>query len=236
MCSVVYYIARVIYFKEIKKMIVRAQALKTQAYNLILSAIKEQEIEPGRIYSEQWFAEKFGISRTPVREALLQLRNEGMVDTLSNRGIMIKPMSIEDAESIYQTRTAIEGFCAANLARGVKASDPEALEVLKKVEELLNTKDSTRKLDIDLEFHRQMILYAKNVRLESVFNQMFNRMSVYWNVSTEILGRSERAYQEHTKILNAIKEGESLKAYELSQWHMKQMCSEVTELLKEKGY
>ena len=69
---------------EIRKPI----SLKKQAYEAIRTAVLQRELKRNLIYSEQWFADRFQISRTPVREALLQLRNEGLIEVLPNRGVI----------------------------------------------------------------------------------------------------------------------------------------------------
>ena len=93
--------------------------LKERAYASIRDAIINRQIRRDMIYSEQWFAEKFGVSRTPVREALLQLRNEGLVDVIPNRGMIIRNLTMDDAKHLFQMRGASEGFCAAHLARSL---------------------------------------------------------------------------------------------------------------------
>ena len=104
-------------------MIGRAKSLNVQAYDLISDAIIQSIIKRNEIYSEQWFADRFQISRTPVRKALLQLRAEGMIETLPNRGIIVKPLSRIDARGIFQMRMAVEGFCASELTRQIQAGN-----------------------------------------------------------------------------------------------------------------
>ncbi len=113
----------------------RSATLKEQAYQAILDGIVSQKIQRGQIYSEQWFADSFQISRTPVREALLQFRLEGLMEVLPNRGVKVRTFSRQDALNTFQLRAAIEGFCAANLAR--HHQEPEARLSLRRIGESL---------------------------------------------------------------------------------------------------
>ena len=106
------------------KMIIKKSAsLKTQAYDSIREAVINHTININEIYSEKWFADNFQISRTPVREALLQLRSEGLIEVLPNRGVIVKPMTMKDAKDIYQTRIMVESFCASYLAQHSKEEE-----------------------------------------------------------------------------------------------------------------
>lgn len=71
-------------------------SLKAQVYEYLKQAIINGDLKIGEIYSEQYFADKLSISRTPVREAILQLQHENMVEVKANRGIIVKPLLLDE--------------------------------------------------------------------------------------------------------------------------------------------
>ena len=83
---------------------------KEQIYQYLKEAIIKGDLKPGEIYSEQQFADKLNVSRTPVREAILQLKSEDLVEIYNNRGLGIKPLTEADLEQIIQARIAIENY------------------------------------------------------------------------------------------------------------------------------
>ena len=110
-------------------------SLKRMAYESIRTSVLQRQLKRNVIYSEQWFADKFKISRTPVREALLQLRTEGLIDVLPTRGVIIHPLTLQDATDICHMRAAIEGYCSAYLAQHTQ--EPEAQKALERVKTVL---------------------------------------------------------------------------------------------------
>src|SRR4051794_41593164 len=82
------------------------------ATELIREAIVDGRLEPGRRLKEEELARELGISRTPVREALLMLQAEGIVDAIPNRGAVVRVHTPEDLDDLYQLRALLEGYAA----------------------------------------------------------------------------------------------------------------------------
>lgn len=214
-------------------MIKRQVPLKEQVYELILEAIIKNEIKSGEVYSEQWFAEKFQISRTPVREALLQLREEGMIETIANKGVIVKPISLEDAREVFQLRMAIEGFCSNYLAEEVAKENPKAIATLKYLEELMSDESGTAFSVLDLDFHHKIIEFSENQKLLQLIAQLKNRMVVYWGTSRGIPQRTPKAYEEHTRLLDAIRNGDNNLAYKYSTEHLQNIYNDISGYLQD---
>ena len=96
---------------------IKKVSYKDQVYQYLKHAIIKGELQTGVIYSEQQFADKLEVSRTPVREAVIRLTNEGMLEVFSNRGWGVKPVLPEDLQKILQARIAIEGYSLRYLVR-----------------------------------------------------------------------------------------------------------------------
>jgi len=193
-------------------------SLKKQAYEAIRMAVLQRELKRDLIYSEQWFADRYQISRTPVREALLQLRNEGLIDVLPNRGVIIKPITLEDAKNIYHMRAAIEGYCSAYLAN--HAHEEGGIETLKRVETVLERCHENFNYTDELQFHLEIIQYTKNPEFINQFSRMRAKIDVFWYEITSGEARYEEIYTEHKAILDAMKAGDAEAAREASERHL----------------
>lgn len=199
---------------EVKK----AATLKSQAYEAIRTAILHRELSREQVYSEKWFADELRISRTPVREALLQLRDEGLIDVLPNRGVIIKPVTVRDAENVYQMRAAIEGYCAAYLAR--HAHEESGIAALAQIETLLERCHESFNYADEMQFHFDIIQYTQNQEFMGQYERMRAKMDVFWN---EIVGgedRHEEVYREHKVILESMRAGNPDGARAASEEHL----------------
>ena len=202
-------------------------SLKEQAYIDIRDAIIEKRIRRDRIYSEQWFADSFSVSRTPVREALLQLRSEGIIDVLPNRGMIIKNQTLEDAKQIYQMRAAIEGYCAAYLAN--HHQEPEAIRILDEIEASMTRCRENFNLDDELNIHVQTIAFAGNPMFEEEFRRMRVRIELFWHDVIALTNRAEEAHMEHVRILEAMRRGDAFGAYQASLNHSQVTLQRICE-------
>ena len=122
-------------------------SLKAQVYEYLKQAIINGDLKVGEIYSEQYFADKLSISRTPVREAILQLQHENMVEVKANRGIIVKPLLLDEIKKIIETRLAIEGYSSSILAKNLTTKEGKNLiylleDNLSKQQEILTSSDA----------------------------------------------------------------------------------------------
>jgi DNA-binding GntR family transcriptional regulator len=97
------------------------------ATELIRQAIVDGRLPPGRRLKEEELARELGISRTPVREALLMLHAEGLVDVAPNRGAAVRSHSVEDLDDLYQLRAVLEGYSTRRAAHRLSDDEIHAL-------------------------------------------------------------------------------------------------------------
>lgn len=199
---------------EIRKPI----SLKKQAYDAIRTAVLQQELKRDLIYSEQWFADQFHVSRTPVREALLQLRNEGLIEVLPNRGVIIKQVTFEDAKNICHMRAAIEGYCSAYLAK--HAQEEGGREALKRVETVLERCRENFNYADELQFHLEIIQFTNNPEFIDSYSRMRTKIDVFWNDVAGQANRHAEIYREHKAILDAMKAGDAETARRANEQHI----------------
>lgn len=202
--------------------------LQEQAYAEIKERIVCGELEKDRIYSETKLAQEIGISRTPVKEALVRLSQEKLVDILPSRGFRLHRMSEEDIWGTYQLRTAVEGFCVVHLAHRKdtpqgKAHLERLEQSLKEMEALLPEAATETFWEADLSFHRRLVEAADNPEFVQLYESYNHRMSFIAKRSFQSPNRREVALQEHRRIVEAIracKDREDMAAFSAVRVHM----------------
>lgn len=209
-------------------------SLKAQVYEYLKQAIINGDLKIGEIYSEQYFADKLSISRTPVREAILQLQHENMVEVKANRGIIVKPLLLDEIKKIIETRLAIEGYSSSILAKNFKTEAGKHLihlleDNLSKQQEILTSSDAYYKfMKLDLEFHHAIVNFTNNNYFSEIIKMLRARLKIATLKSLYETNRLNDALNEHYLLVNDIKSGDSQKAFQAFKFHM-QKTLEIME-------
>ncbi|MBZ4688579.1 MAG: hypothetical protein PWQ96_1688 [Clostridia bacterium] len=220
-----------------KKSIKKAPSLKEQVYNYLREAIINDEFEMGKLYSDQWVADQLGVSRTPVREAVQQLKHEGLLEVVPYKGFKVKTLSETEINEVFEVRDAIEGFCIKKL---IKNQDTrEAKELLEKLEKIIAEQkksyanNSRRDFwDTDRLFHSSIVSFSNNRILEDVYRSMGDKIK---SIALETLRDETRlntAFEEHVATLQYIKDGLINEAYEMNLRHLNNTKSLVMKALQ----
>lgn len=184
---------------------------KDQIYEHLRQALITGEMKTGEIYSEQMIADKLKVSRTPVREAILQLRFENLVDVFSGRGFSVRPIHFCDIQQILQARTAIESASLRALIVGLDTA--EGQEILQQMEicvkqdmpATLADKNNYNFMQADMEFHMLSVLFTGNEFFVQIMNMMRTRLEQAIFNSLNRQHRNLAAIAEHEKIFSAVK-------------------------------
>lgn len=209
-------------------------SLKAQVYEYLKQAIINGDLKVGGIYSEQYFADKLSISRTPVREAILQLQHENMVEVKANRGIIVKPLLLDEIKKIIETRLAIEGYSSSILAKNLTTKEGKNLiylleDNLSKQQEILTSSDAYYKfMKLDLEFHHAIVNFTNNNYFSEIIKMLRSRLEIATLKSLHETNRLNDALNEHYLLVNDIKSGDSQKAFQAFKFHM-QKTLEIME-------
>jgi DNA-binding GntR family transcriptional regulator len=150
------------------------------ATELIREAIVGGRLEPGRRLKEEELARELGISRTPVREALLMLQAEGLVDAIPNRGAMVRVHTPEDLDDLYQLRALLEGYAARRAT--ARISDEQVEELRASCERFDALDPETQLSDLvreNLFFHSTILDVAGSSRLGSMVRRVIELPLVY---------------------------------------------------------
>lgn len=200
------------------------KTLQVQAYEYIKNQILQGWLEYDVIYSETKIAKEIGISRTPMRDAIQYLSQERYIDIMPNKGFQLHMMSMEDFQQTYQIRTAIEGYCARQLAMDYEKE--KGRETIRLLLDCLEQQKSeitgsvARYLEADTRFHKTLVDYTGNLELIKLFDSYIYRMQNMAFHSLQHEGRRNSAYQEHLEIWKEIRQGNGIDAYEKVVIHM----------------
>jgi DNA-binding GntR family transcriptional regulator len=150
------------------------------ATELIREAIIDGRLEPGRRLKEEELARELGISRTPVREALLMLQAEGLVVATPNRGAIVRVHTPEDLDDLYQLRALLEGYAARRAAMRISDEGVEELRLSCQRFEALSPEDDLRGLVREnLFFHNAILDIAGSARLAAMVRKVIELPLVY---------------------------------------------------------
>lgn len=183
-------------------------------------AILDGALTPSTWLREQELAEALGVSRTPVREAIRQLEDEGLIDHIPNRGAVVRTMGLDEVLAVYAVRSSLEGLAARTAA--VRRA-PELLARLETVQaEMAGAIDGDpRRLAVlNLEFHRAIRESTGNPYLERFLTQVEHAVRRFGTTTYEEPKRARESLAEHREIIDAIEAGDAEQAERAAMHHM----------------
>ncbi len=207
------------------------------AYEALKSKILAQEYLPGMQLKELPISKELGLTRTPVREAIIRLEREGLVRTVYNRGAFITVFSRKEIDDLFEVRVALEIKALYLATRRASRDDIGQIEAaLRKRELLINRGVATVDFrDAGLDFHLGIIKLSKNDRLVSTWQTMQSQLSLVRVTSTTRKSRFLRAFDEHKKILAMVGEGDFKRAAKLLESHLAVARDNMLSSLSDEG-
>lgn len=203
--------------------------LNEQAYDHLQKLITDGQLSYHEIYSETKLAKELGISRTPFRDAIHRLAQEGYIDIIPSKGFRLHQITERDVIETFQIRTALETYCTMQIARDVKEKNNANLRPFFKeldwlMENMKEVMENDQGIDefceYDFRFHRKIIDYLENEQFSAVFASFLYRMKRLAKLSLQHEGRMAQTVEEHQAILDAMKNGDTEHIYEITMVHM----------------
>ncbi|MCB1356384.1 MAG: GntR family transcriptional regulator [Maritimibacter sp.] len=188
------------------------------AYGLILEAIDDGLYKPGDRMVESELAERFGVSRTPIREALQRLETQSLL-TRDGRSLIVASLDHNQLAELYAVRAELEGL-AARLA--AQHAAPEEVRVLREMveEDRAMIGNPAALARTNRRFHKQVHLASHNRYLVQQLDLVHRTMALLATTSLAVEGRSEMAIAEHEAIVNAIEARDGEAAAEALRKHI----------------
>lgn len=200
--------------------------LNEQAYEHLQNLIINDKLSYQKIYSETKLSKELGISRTPLRDAVHRLAQEGYIDIIPSKGIKLHQLTKQDVHETFQVRSALECYCTLQIAMHAKGADAQRLfqELDDAMVQLKKILDSTQSIadfcNYDFIFHTKIIEFMDNKQFSSIFASFMYRMRRLAELSLAHEGRMKDTYEEHLSILEHMKSGDVGHIYEITRKHM----------------
>lgn len=201
------------------------------------SMIVENVLAAGANVLESELADMLGMSRTPVREAILILESHGLVDVIPRRGFRVRPISARDMEEIYTILTELEAAAAEAVARrGLSHAELRALEtLLEEMEAALAVDDRARWAELDDAFHQHLVQLAGNHRLETTVLNFHDQVRRARTFTLYMRPAPHQSNADHRALVGAIAAGDDARARALHRAHRLTAKTLLVEILSNRG-
>lgn len=207
--------------------------LRDIVFQTLRNAIITGELQPGERLMETQLAEKLGVSRTPIREAIRKLELEGLVVMVPRKGAQVAQFTEKDIQDVLEVRAALEAL-AAKLA--CKRMDDRAfLKLQLAIAEYTyaaKNKDLEMMIEKDVEFHDIICNATQNDKLIQMFNNLKEQVNRYRITYLKNVEDSDTVEAEHLAILDALKNKNEEVASTLASKHIHTQCDTITDYLK----
>lgn len=199
----------------------RREKLRDIVGAALRAAIISGELQPGEIYTAPTLSEKFRVSATPVREAMIDLVREGLVEALPNRGYRVVEISDEDLDEVTELRSLIEPPTMGKITNLIPASDLPQLRVLAQaIVDAALSKDVVAFVEADTDFHLSLLAYSGNKRLQSIIADLRSRTRVFGLMPLAKQGFLMAAAEEHHHLLDLIEARQPEAVEEMMRRHI----------------
>ena len=201
------------------------------AYVLILEAIDVGIYKPGSRLVESELAEQFGVSRTPIREALQRLETQSLL-TRDGRSLIVASLDHNQMAELYVVRTELEGLAARLAAQHASEEEVEVLQQMVGADRM-RISDATALSRSNKRFHKQLHLASHNRFLVQQLDLVYRSMALLATTSLAVEGRGPVALDEHQRIVTAISVRDGAAAYLAVKQHLSQAF--ITRLQHDAG-
>jgi DNA-binding GntR family transcriptional regulator len=206
--------------------------LTAEAYTALKAAISSGELRPRERLYETVLAKRFKMSRTPVREAIQRLVNEGLAETGSD-GVYVATLSIEDIRSLEQANRALQSLAAQLAATEGSEGDLAKLEgFMARMEACVATRDLYGWIAADLEIHRQIFQMCGNRWIWKLLLQMESLIGRVRHIALRRPGRLEESTSEHRAVVDAIKSRDAETARQAMHYHLEKTEQNLIAILE----
>jgi DNA-binding GntR family transcriptional regulator len=200
-----------------------SQVNKTHAQRVreILEAeIINGTLRPGDRVDEDGVAARLNVSRTPVREAVLQLVQVGLMEKQPRQGAFVTHLDVRKMVQMFEYTAELSGISAKYAARRMTAEDRAALlKIHHEMEKLLNKGDIDSYADLNTEFHVYIMRQCRNSYLFDANFQLGTRLLAYFRTYLFFPGKAERDFHDHCTLIGAFERGDGDLAYQLLRQH-----------------
>jgi DNA-binding GntR family transcriptional regulator len=180
-------------------------SLAVRVERAVAQWICEGELSAGQKLTEQEVAERLGVSRGPVREALRTLADVGLLQIEQNRGAYVRKIDFEEAIEIHDVYSALEELATRSAVRRLSGAQIEELKgLVESMDDAAEADDLDRYYALNLNFHQRLVEGSGNRRLLSIYNRLLNELHLFRRFGLIQRGEMQRSNHEHHQILEKI--------------------------------
>jgi DNA-binding GntR family transcriptional regulator len=207
--------------------------LTQQAFRHIRDEIIRGKLDGRQHLTEDYFAERFGISKSPIREALNRLESEGLVTIVPRRGAFVVQLSLHDIEEIFELREALEPLVVKDSALNEKVLARMRTAVMS-ARQFREENDKVNYIRADAAFHTTLAEASRNSRLKKILENMRNQMLIVRARTFEL--SSHTSVKQHLDILEALEQGKRDAAASLMAEHIQTVRARLLRYLQEQQH
>lgn len=209
------------------------QSVGPQVYSILREQIIHADILPGTRLSEAEISKNFSVSRQPVREAFIKLRDEGLVAIRPQRGTFVTKISIDAVSEARFIREAIEADIVKVLVEEISVDNLIRLRTMIDEQQALDECDADKFMDLDEKFHRNLAEFAGKSSAWKVIANMKSHFDRVRHLSSS-QKPMQRLVDQHAAIVEAIAEKDSTKAEEAIRYHLREVLRDLPKVVSHK--
>lgn len=209
--------------------------LRDVVFNTLRKAILKGELKPGERLMEIQLAQRLGVSRTPVREAIRKLELEGLVLMIPRKGAEVAQITVQDLEDVLEVRCALEELAVKDACDHI--TDEQLIELKKAANDFkrsLSSEDITECVQADMHFHEIIYAATNNKRLLQILNNLREQMYRYRMEYLKDSSTHKTLVEEHDAIRRALKKHDKDRVGNAIHIHIENQKESIINSLREK--
>jgi DNA-binding GntR family transcriptional regulator len=199
---------------------IRPISLREQVVQQIRTAIIEGRLKPNDHITETTLTSQLGVSRTPVREALILLEREGLVIASPNRGCFVRAFTEHDVSEIFSLRTALENFAGELIIKQLAPPDFEYLHnSVQQQSDAIEKRDIKRVRSVDMDFHRYLVEKSRHDMLIRNWTEIVAQIAAVLYIRAEVIADYDesQSIRDHRAIIEAYERRDLHRLHELNR-------------------
>ena len=207
--------------------------ISSKLSKLLAAQIVDGTYPPGAKLEERVLAEKFEVSRTPIREALRELGSKGLVEVVPRRGVVVARIGVGELAKLLEADCELEALCARRAAECMTAMEKKELEFIFEQSTTLSREgDIEAYLANNRQFHNLILVGAHNDVLTGMVSDLRERLAPFRQAQSQVDDRLQISHDDHAAIVQAILAGDCEGAYNATRSHHARLGNSVLRLIR----
>jgi DNA-binding GntR family transcriptional regulator len=220
--------------KEFDSLLLERQTTQESVVDNLRTLILSRKLKPGERLVQNDLAQEFGVSRTPIREALHNLASEGLVSFSAYKGATVADFSLVELEGIYSVRAALEGYAAYLAAQHITEGELQQMEaLLGQTEEAFLQSDHLLMLKLNREFHAILYNASRQSRLYELIINHLDLSDMYRRLYFTVEHLYANTITEHKELLEILRRGDCEGAEQHTRFNLQQTATALIDFLQE---